>query len=132
MTKLLILSADAIERVREAGGPLAEVEDLSGLRDEKTIVAVEVDGRVVAYWVAFYALHLDPLWIAEAHRGNPAVNRTLLEGMGAVVVQTQESVAFAVLADGAPHLSQAERLGFARVPGDLYYVTVPASEPVGV
>ena len=131
MTRVLMLPPEEIERVREAGGPLADLPDLSGLKAEKTVVAVEVDGRIVAYWVAFYALHLDPLWVAEAHRTNPAVNRGLLEAMGTVVARTGEPVAFAILAGDAPHLPQAERLGFAPVPGNLYYVGVPALEPVG-
>jgi hypothetical protein len=131
MAELLMLTGAEVERVREAGGPLAAVDDLSGLKTEKTVVAVEVGGRIVAYWVAFYALHLDPLWIDEAHRLSPAVNRILLDGMGAVVAQTQEPVAFAVLEGDAPHLPQASRLGFEKVPGSLYYVAVPALEPVG-
>ena len=130
-THHFILPPDQIDRVREAGGPLADQPDLSRLADA-TVVVAEVDGRIVAYWVAFYALHLDPLWIAEEHRRSPAVNRGLLEGIAAVVERTGEPVSFAVIeSPTSEQFALAERLGFARVPGDLYYVLTPTVEPVG-
>ena len=126
-----ILGRNEIERVREAGGPLAEVPDLSRLT-EATIVVVEDAGRIVAYWPIFYALHLEPLWITEDHRKSPSVVKGLLEAVGVVVEASEEPVSFAII---DPDLAEsslplAERLGFARVPGDLYYVMTPAAEPV--
>lgn len=125
----LLLPLDQRERLREAGGPLAEV-DLSRLEAEQLPV-VEVDGRIVAYWPCFYALHLEPLWIAEDHRQHPAVVRHLLEAMQEALQIIGESVSFAIIDPSTDTLALAERLQFARVPGDLYYVMLPAREPVG-
>lgn len=128
----LILQGADVERVREAGGPLAEVEDLSKLRNDATVIAIEVDGQIIAYWPAFYALHLEPLWIKDEFRKSPGVNRALLELVASVVTRTEEPVAFAIIENPeAESFHLADRLGFARVPGDLYYVMCPAAEPVG-
>jgi hypothetical protein len=126
-----VLDPADVERIREAGGPLADQPDLSKLA-EASIPVVEVNGRIVAYWPCFYALHLEPLWIAEDHRKSAAVNRGLLECVAAVVQRTGEPVGFAIIdSPTAESYALAERIGFARVPGDLYYVIVPALEPVG-
>lgn len=128
MTRVFLLPLDQIERLREAGGPLAET-DLSQLQLE-ALPVIEVEGRIVAYWPMFYALHLEPLWITEAYRRQPAVATRLLDLMTEALHTIGKPVAFAVIDPATPVLQMAERLGFDRVPGDLYYVTVPASEPV--
>ena len=116
------------DRLREAGGPLREA-DLDAL-DLAALPVVEVDGGIVAYWPAFFALHLEPLWIADDQRGKPSVVKALLAAMSEALQQIGKPVAFAVLDPATPMEAMAERLGFARVPGDLYYVMQPASEPV--
>ena len=124
-----ILRPEEVDRVREAGGPLAECPDLTQLR-KATVPVIEVDGTIIAYWPVFYALHLEPLWIAEEYRHNPAVARALLELTGEVVQLSGEQVSFAIIDESQGALPLAERIGFARVPGNLYYVTIPALEPV--
>lgn len=121
------------ERLREAGGPLADPEvDLSSMQWE-ALPVVEVDGRIVAYWPAFFGLHLEPLWIAEPHRLHVGVAKALLALTELAVAQIGRPVAFAVIAPDAPTLTLAGRLGFARVPGDLYYVVLqPALTPAEV
>jgi hypothetical protein len=128
MTRAYLLPLDQIERLREAGGPLAEV-DLTQL-DLEALPVIEVDGSIVAYWPIFYALHLEPLWIAEDHRHQ--VGRLLLTLMEQTLTTLGKPVAFAVIDPDTPVLALAERLGFDRVPGDLYYVTAPAVPPVEV
>lgn len=129
MIRAFLLPVAERERLREAGGPLAEV-DLKTLEAE-ALPVVEVDGRIVAYWPVFYALHLEPLWVAEAFRQHPGVLKGLLEQTEAAVASTGEPASFAIIDPEAPSLPLAEKLGFARVPGDLYYVLMPATPPVG-
>jgi len=130
MTRAFLLPLDQRERLREAGGPLADA-DLSQL-DLEALPIVEVDGQIVAYWPIFYALHLEPLWIAEDHRRQAAVTHGLLDLMRQALLNIGKPVAFAVIDPDTPVLALAERLGFDRVPGDLYYVTAPAVPPVEV
>ena len=124
-----LLPADQRERLKEAGGPLAD-QDLSKM--EAALPVVEVDGRIVGYCPGFYALHLEPLWVDPAFRKISSVARGLLEEVANVVAATQEPVSFAIIdpteADALPIL---ERLGFERVPGDLYYVLIAARTPQG-
>ena len=127
--RAFLLPLGQIERLREAGGPLAEA-DLSAL-DLEALPVVEVDGQIVAYWPAFFALHLEPLWVAEPYRLNPAVTRGLLEAMTQTLQTIGKPVAFAVIDSATEVAPLAERLGFARVPGDLYYVQMPATDPAG-
>jgi len=54
----------------------------------------------------------------------------LLALMSEALASIGKPVAFAVIDPDSPPLPLAERLGFARVPGDLYYVTAPAVPPV--
>jgi hypothetical protein len=127
--RAFLLPLDQRERLREAGGPLADT-DLSTLQ-AKALPVIEVDGQIVAYWPCFYALHLEPLWVTEDARQHPAVLRALLELLQQTLMEIGEPVSFAVIDPATPTLPLAERLGFARVPGDLYYVTMPAPAPVG-
>lgn len=129
-----LLPPAQIERLREAGGPLnAEACPDLGRLTEASVCVVEVDGRIVGYWPAFYALHLEPLWITDEFRKHPGVAKALFTLMTETVEIMQEPVSFAILdpATGPETVQFAERLGFARVPGDLYYVMAPAAQPAG-
>lgn len=124
-----LLPSDQVERLREAGGPLADLspEQLAQL-ERASIAVVEIAGRIVAYWVVFYALHAEPLWVAPSARLHPGILRSLLEQTGAIIAETGEATTFAIIdpADAAAvHGVLPDRLGFARVPGDLYYLSVP-------
>jgi len=130
MTRAFLLPLDQRARLREAGGPLAEA-DLTQL-DLEALPVVEVDGSIVAYWPIFYALHLEPLWIVEDQRARRPVVKGLLDLMRESLALIGKPVAFAVIDPDTPILALAERLGFDRVPGDLYYVTAPAVPPVEV
>lgn len=118
-------------RAIAAGGPLADLAaDPERLADMR-IAVVEVDGQIVAYWVVWYALHVEPLWVTEPYRKHPAVIKGIVGEMQRIVEQTGEPAAFCViepenLAVVAPY---ATRLGFVDAPGKLYYVV--AQPPVG-
>lgn len=129
--RAFLLPLNQRDRLREAGGPLADPEvDLAGLEWE-ALPVVEVDGRIVAYWPAFFGLHLEPLWIDEGHRtaAGAGVARALLDLMELTVANIKRPVAFAVIAPDSPALPLSEKLGFARVPGDLYYVVLQLVQP---
>jgi len=126
------LSPDQVARVQEAGGPLADA-DPEKLKD-MSIAVVEVDGRIVAYWVVFYALHVEPLWIAEDHRKSPGVVGGIVQQMQTIVEATSEPAAFCLIeeANAAVVAPYADRLGFHEAPGRVYYLVLqPAPEPVG-
>ena len=118
--RTLMLPMEEVERIREAGGPLAEV-DLSQMH-RALIAAVEVDGKIVAYWPVWRAVHAEPLWVAESHRRNPAVIRGILDQVEQAMDQMGDPLVFAVIGDqdilSSGHY--AMRLGYERVPGDLF------------
>lgn len=132
MLRAYTLPADQAARAIAAGGPLQDLRVDPEKLAQMTVAVVEVDGQVVAYWVAWYALHLEPLWIHPDHQKSPGVARALLGEMQSVVQATGEPAGFAVIED--ENLAQiapyAERLGFQPAPGRLYYLVVqpPATQ----
>lgn len=123
-------------RAIAAGGPLADLNPDPAKLQDMAIAVVEVDGEIVAYWVAWYALHLEPLWIDPHWRRHPGVVKGIIDQMELVVQATGEPSGFCVvhtddLEQVAPY---AQRLGFTEAPGKLYYLVVqePAAEPVEV
>lgn len=120
------LAADEAGRALEAGGPLADLGADPAALAKLAIAVVEVDDRIVAYWVVSYALHVEPLWVVPEYRRHPGVIRGIVEEMQRIVVETQEPAAFCVidqqnLAVVEPY---AARLGFQAAPGSLFYVVV--------
>lgn len=131
-----LLPSDQLPRAIAAGGPLADLQADPARLSRMSVVACEDTdtGQIVAYWIAWYGLHLEPLWIAPTHRTNPVVGRGLLDTMQQVVESTGEISAFCVIQEENRALiePQASRLGFVEVPGDrLYYLVLqPADAPV--
>jgi hypothetical protein len=114
-------------RLAEAGGPLADVIP----NPEHTVVnVVEEDGRVVAYWPTFNAVHAEPLWIAETHRHRREVTIALVEQVMETLQGCGVPVAFGIIADVdlIINLPMAKKLGFQKAPGELYFITVPPKE----
>lgn len=123
------------QRAIDAGGPLADLQLDATKLAEMSIAVVEVDGVIVAYWVVWWALHMEPLWVHPDHRTSPSVIRNIVAQVQEIVVSTEAPSAFCVVEDGetAGVVAQyADRLGFLKAPGQLYYVVVqaPAPDPV--
>ena len=120
------LPMDQLDRLKEAGGPLAEV-DTSNMH-KANIAAVEVDGQLVAYWPVWRAIHAEPLWVHEDYRRHPGVIRAILRelerALDPLMAETGEHIAFAILGDQDILTSgkYVMRLGFERVPGDLFFL----------
>lgn len=131
ITRVFILPPEQIDRIREAGGPLAEAPDLSKFAQEAIVPVVEMDGKIVAYWPVWKAVHAEPLWVSTDHRRSTAIIRGILQGVETALAAFGEPVSFAIIGQDDLDTSgvYAKRLGFERVPGDLYYVMLgPAEE----
>lgn len=128
-----ILPPDQIERLREAGGPLADREMYPSLArlTAMTCPVVEVDGQIVAYWILWQALHVEPLWIHEDHRQAPGIARGLVEEVFQAIAAAGEQTAFSVVEDATLAVigSYAARLGFQEAPGRLFYIVLPGAPP---
>lgn len=127
------LAPDEIQKAIDAGGPLADLQASPERMAEMAVAVVEVDGAVVAYWVCWYALHVEPLWIHPDWRKHPAVVGGIVGEMQKNAEATGEPAAFCVIeAENllvvAPY---AKRLGFYEAPGTLYYLMLqqPAEAP---
>lgn len=134
MTRSFLLTGPDAARALEAGGPLVDLQIDPAKLADMTIAVVEVDGRIVAYWVVWTALHLEPLWIAPEHRKSPPVVSGLVGALQQAVEATGETVAYCEIADeNLPVIGpMASKLGFHEAPGKLYYLLVqqPAAEGV--
>lgn len=126
MTRHFLLPPDQAARAIAAGGPLQAV-DPAKLR-EMSIAVVEVDGQIVAYWVAWYGLHVEPIWIDPAHRRSPRVVGGIVAEMEQLVSASGEQSAFCVIEaeDQATVAPYVERLGFLPADGGQLYYLVEA------
>lgn len=126
MIRALLLTGPDTARAREAGGPLADLQLDPARLAEMTIAAVEVEGQIVAYWVLWKALHLEPLWIAPDHRKSPPIVAGIIDAMRAGAEASGEPAGFCVIEE--PNLAvvapYADRLGFVAAPGKLYYLVL--------
>lgn len=96
------------------------------------VVAEDDSGRVIGYWCAFNAVHLEPLWVAEAERGD-GVGKALWGGLREVLVEHGVPSAFAMVGDEdvMTHLPLAGKLGFKRVPVSTLFVDLRNGEDDG-
>jgi hypothetical protein len=115
---------------------LASVEPFDKLgfpnpQTSRVIVGEDLSGKVVAYWCVFAAIHVEPVWIAPEHRARPGLIRSLWGKVRAVLVASGEKIAFCNIFDeGLPvKEAMAARLGFQKLPGSLYFITVQRDEP---
>lgn len=113
------LFKEDIERLREAGGPMADLPDLAGVRENMAVAVVEVNGTIVAYWPLFMAMHAEPLWITPTQRHNPGVIRAMVEAMLTEARQHDEPAVYCSIL--APQVeAYAARLGFVQLPGTMW------------
>lgn len=81
--------------------------------------------RLVGYWPIWQAVHIDGIWVdASVKAEGGGALRSLLEAAFATLQANGVTLAFAMLADDAGSLAQAQRLGFVRAPGNLYTLKV--------
>lgn len=129
------LAPEESQKAIDAGGPLHDLQLDATRLAEMSIAVVEVDGVIVAYWVVWYAMHLEPLWVHPDHRKSPAVIKNIVAQVQDIVVASEAPAAFCIVEDveaGEAVAQYADRLGFQQAPGQLYYVVVqaPAPDPV--
>lgn len=96
-------------------------------RTAKMVVAEDAHGAIVATWGIFATVHVEPLWVAPQHRGNPGLIRGLWDAVSEILKRTSQKVSFAVLNRESPALPLAERLSFERIDGSLYWVKFKGS-----
>lgn len=107
------------------GGPLAVLAEQEPEKlDQTRVLGVETDeGQLVAYWMVFQAVHLEPLYIAAPYQKSAATARALVSGMRDLLRVEQIGLAFAVVED-AENEGMAGRLGLQPVPGRLFFLQV--------
>ncbi len=91
----------------------------------RVIVAQDNEsGELVAYWFVFTAIHVEPAWIAPSHRHRPTVVRKLWNAVRGLLNSLDCNLAFCSVNYDAPYMnaSMAQRLGFKRLPTDLYFL----------
>lgn len=128
-----VLTGPEVVRALEAGGPLVDLQLDPAKLATMRIACVEVDGRIVAYWVLWTALHLEPLWITDEFRKSPVVVKHLLLATLDAAEQSGEPAAFAVIEETNLEAvgELATKLGFVQAPGALYYLVLRAPQPEG-
>lgn len=96
----------------------------------RVIVAEDSEGKIVAYWWVWPAVHVEPVWISEENRWRAGMVRSLWTQVRNVLVESNIPVAFGIIGyeDALMSLPPALRLGFKKVPGDLYYIAVQPGE----
>ena len=89
------------------------------------VVAEDDHGRVIGYWCAFNAVHLEPLWVAEAERDN-GVGMAMWAGLRQLLDENGVANAFAMVADEdvMTHLPLAAKLGFQRIPVSILFISL--------
>lgn len=108
---------------------------LPDMAHAKAVVAITKgpSPEIVAYWIIFDAVHVEPLWVKEEYRKamGLGLGRRLWGVVQKILVDCGINLAFAIIADqdAAVNMPYATRLGFKRIPGQPFFVEVkPLSE----
>lgn len=93
------------------------------------VVAEDEDGKILGYWCAFNAVHVEPLWVSPEVRDN-GVGRGLWDKLREVLQRYHVPNAFAIIMDEdlPTHLPMAHGIGFRRIPGSVLFVDVIEQE----
>ena len=89
---------------------------------------------IEGFWVLFVTFHVEPAWLHPKHRKKGGPLRRLWQMVWEGMRQWNASVAYAVIADQdipGGNLSFANRGGFVKIPGSLYYVTAENAPDLG-
>jgi hypothetical protein len=101
--------------------------------DATRIIVAEVGGpggEIRAFWTITGCVHVEPMWIHPEERKRPG----LIRGLWREVVETLREhgvvSAFACILDrdAAMNMPYVARLGFQKLPGDLYMLLVPNAD----
>lgn len=129
-----VLPDDEVALAIEAGGPLADLRVSPEKLKQMSVGVVECDDGtgpvIVAYWVVWFALHAEPLWVAPAYRKHPAVIKQVVQVMRDIVEASEEPAIYCQVepADVELVAPYAERLGFIDAPGKFFYMVLPDTE----
>ncbi len=89
---------------------------------ENSRILAAFDGdEVVATWVVVPLVHLEPLYIAPAHRKSPTILRRLAENMKRMLIHYGVGQVYTVALNKTPELQRfALWFGAEQIPGKLY------------
>lgn len=124
-----ILEGDELSNLAGVvGGPFyGRFDVIASLGNSQVVVLESDDGStILAYWPIWVAVHLEPLWLDESVRKNPAAGKQLVEAMRQQLQANRITTAFAIIGfdDVMTHVPLAARLGFKRMAGDLFFVAL--------
>lgn len=91
-------------------------------------------GEIMGFGVTFVTLHIDPIWLHPSLRKKGGPLRRLWHGIWTMMKKYNWTTAYSVIADQdipGGNLSFANRGGFVKVPGSLYYVTSDNAPDLG-
>lgn len=133
-----VLPDEEVALAIAAGGPLADLKVSPDKLKAMSVGVVEVDDQagggpvIVAYWVVWYALHAEPLWVKPEFRRHPAVISHVVGVMRDIVETSEEPAIYCQVepADVELVAPYAERLGFIEAPGTFFYMVLPDTEKV--
>jgi hypothetical protein len=93
-------------------------------------------GELVAVWSLIQAIHAEPMWVREDHRKRAGLIRRLWTSVWSELQAVGALMAFAIVADqdAAANVPLVLRLGFEKLPADLYMIRLTpgtGQAPVG-
>lgn len=93
------------------------------------VVAEDSDGKILGYWCAFNAVHVEPLWVSPSVRTN-GVGKKLWGKLQEVLHENYVPNAFAIVMDEDlhTHLPMAHGIGFRRLPASVLFVDLTEGE----
>jgi len=120
-----LLPAEEWERLR-AFEPFA-TQGLPNQPKHWAIVVAEVEGQIIGFWGMHDAIHIDPLWIHEAHRARASVFRPMFAQL---ITFLQEAGVGLVFGHVEPEVARAngalmKHLGFYKLEQIPYALEIP-------
>ena len=101
-------------------------------RHTKMVVAETPAGEIVAYWLLFDAVHVEPVWIHPQHRTRVGLIRRLWRAVYQALQGSGVEGAFAICAEDGLSYQLAQRLGFRPMGGRLMYLVVDKAKRLQV
>lgn len=104
-------------------GPFERVTLAPDPETSSIVVAEDESGKLLGFWCAFNAVHLEPLWVREDVRNN-GIGMALWSGILELCAKhrVQNAFAFVADADAMVNLPLAAKLGFHRLPVSALFI----------